>query len=189
MSIKTFISQLDRLLKPLGFSRSKATWNRRAETVVDIIDAQVSKAGDAVTVNVGVLDKDVYTKLWEREPPERIEQPTCTVYARIGELLDGKDKWWLLDDHQAIADAASNIEAHVLPFLERMHARTAMAQWLIDTEVVRKRYPAPIITLAILKSLSGDDAQACELLKKLQTKSAGAWSTRAAEVAERLRCT
>lgn len=39
------------LPKLLGFSRQKATWNRRAGSIVDVIDIQVSEAGDAFTIN------------------------------------------------------------------------------------------------------------------------------------------
>lgn len=188
MSTKTVISQLDQLLKPLAFSRQNATWNRRAESVVDVIDVQVSKAGDTFTINAGVLDKEVHRKLWGGDPPELVEQPICTVGVRIGELLDGRDKWWPMGDDEAVIDARRSVEGRVLPFLDRMRARRNMEQWLIDAGVTRKRYPMPIITLAIIKSLLGDLTQGCDLLTELQKKSVGAWRARAAEVAERLRC-
>ena len=76
----------------------------------------------------------------------------------------------------------------MLPFLERMHTREGMKQWLIGAEVTRKRYPPPIISLAILESLLGDRARGCELLTELQRKSIRGWGTRAAEVALRLGC-
>lgn len=43
-----------------------------------------------------------------------------------------------------------------------------MAQWLIDTKVIKKKYPVPIINLAILKFLLGDLAYSCELLEVIQ---------------------
>jgi len=189
MSKNAVIFELDRLLQPLGFSRHTATWNRKAESLVDVIDVQVRKAGDAITVNAGVLDNDVHTVLWGKEPPEVIEQPICTVRARIGELLDGKEKWWLLMDGEAASNVAGDIRACVLPFLERMHTRSAIEQWLIDTNVIQKKYPEPIITLAILKVLSGDSAQGCGLLAQLQRMPIGGWQARASGVATRLRCT
>jgi len=183
------IEQLDCLLKPLGFSRQKATWNRRTNFVIDVVDVQVSKSGDVITINAGVLDMDVYAKLWDGEPPEFVEQPTCTVCARIGELFDGRDRWWKLSGDRVVVDVVDAVGTRVLPFLERMHTRKAMEQWLTDTEVTRKKYPQPIIYLAILKYLLGEVAQGCELLAELQRKSIGAWRSRAAEVAARLRCT
>ena len=82
MNQKTVIAKLDALLIPLGFARQKFTWNRRSASVVDVVDVQLSKAGDAVTVNAGVLDPEVHVALWGSKPPETVEQPTCTVCAR-----------------------------------------------------------------------------------------------------------
>jgi hypothetical protein len=185
---KVVTAQLDYLLEPRGFVRKKETWNRRVDSLVDVVDIQISKAGDAVTVNSGVLDTDVHTTFWGSEPPEFIEQPYCTVCARIGELIDGRDKWWPLGNNGTATEMAEKVTAHVLLFLERMHSREAMRQWLIDNEVAKKKYLPPIINLAILKSLQGDVAQGCELLAELQKKSLGAWQKRAAEVAARLHC-
>jgi hypothetical protein len=107
---------------------------------------------------------------------------------RIGELRDGKDLWWSADDEKEAASAAQCVEAHVLPFLDRMHSRQALKKWLLDAGVIQKKYPLPIINLAIIKSLSGDLSQGCDLLQKVQSASAAGWRSRAAEVAERLGC-
>jgi hypothetical protein len=47
MCTKTVISHLGRLLKPLGFSRQKATWNRKAESIVEVIDVHAMDRGSA----------------------------------------------------------------------------------------------------------------------------------------------
>jgi len=191
MTKRAVVRQFDHLLKPRSFLRQKDVWNRRVQSIVDVIDIQISKVDDSATVNAGVLDREVYTIAWGREPPELIEQPHCTIGVRIGALRDDRlDKWWRLGDDNSVADLVGNVEAHVLPFLEYMHTREAMKQWLIETEVTRKRYPLPIISLAILECLSGDFAQGCKLLAEIQarSRSAGGWGTRAAEVAERLGC-
>lgn len=85
--------QLDDLPKPLGFKRQKTVWNRRSGHLVQVVDLQIRKAGDTATLNTGVLDSDVHMKLWEGEPPQFVEQPSSTVGARVGELIDGKDLW------------------------------------------------------------------------------------------------
>ena len=61
-------------------------------------------------------------------------------------------------------------------------------RWLTDTQVTKKRYPPPIISLAIIKSFLGEDAEARALLDDLHKKSVGAWRPRIAEVAEQLDC-
>lgn len=188
MSRNRTITQLDSLLKPLGFVRQQTTWNRRADTLVDVVDVQVSKAGDAMTVNAGVLDSDVRRILWGTEPSDFVDQPSCTICTRIGELIDGKEVWWQLGNRETADEVVEKVAAHVLPFLARMHAREAMEQWLVHTQVAKKRYPPPIISLAILKSFLGKGAEACALLADLEEKSTGPWRTRTAEVAARLGC-
>lgn len=186
MSEKAIISKLDDLLKPLGFTRQKTVWNRRSGYVVEVIDVQVSKAGDTATVNAGVLDTDAHVKLWGSEPPTFVEEPACTVRARVGELIDGKDLWWQLSDDQVTDKAAKAIADHVLPFVKRMRSRQDMVQWLTDTQVVKKKYPQPIINLAILQNFLGNASEGRALLADVQKKAIGAWRARAAEVAERL---
>lgn len=188
MNPRRLTEKLDDVLKPLGFERHKITWNRNLGIVVQVMDIQVSKSNKAVTVNAGVLDADVFTKLWEGDPPRFVEEPACTVRARIGELMDGKDVWWQLYDDQVIHAVSSATTDRILPFLDRMRSRRGMIQWLMDTDVVMKRYPLPIINLAILQSLTGNSGEACTLLAAVQKNAVGAWRVRAAEIAQRIDC-
>lgn len=188
MSEKSIINKLDDLLKPIGFTRQKAVWNRRSARLVEVIDLQISKTGEIVTINTGVLDSDVHVKLWKSEPPQFVEEPDCTIRARVGELIDGKDLWWPLSDNQVAEKISKEIIDRVLPFVQRMRSRQDMVQWLTDTQVVKKRYPLPIINLAIIQSSLGETREACSLLAEVQNKAVGAWRTTAAKVAERLGC-
>ncbi|WP_300781038.1 DUF4304 domain-containing protein [Enhydrobacter sp.] len=183
-----FVTQLDKVFEPLGFKRHKNVWNREVSSFVDVADIQMRKGGDACTLNVGVLDPDIHSTLWGEPRPRFVEQPTCTVAVRIGELIDGRDRWWSINDEGAIEDIGRTATAYALPFLERMHAREAMRQWLIETKVVQRRYLPPIINLAILENLLGDATAGCNLLSYLHQKAVGAWQSRIAEVAKRLNC-
>lgn len=188
MSEKAVISKLDDLLKPLGFTRQKTVWNRRSGHLVEVVDLQISKAGDTATLNAGVLDLDVHAMLWRSEPPQFVEESACTVGARVGELMDGKDLWWSLNDDSVADELSKLIIAHILPFVQRMRSRQGIVQWLMDTQVVKRRYPPPIINLAILQVFLGNPTEGCSLLVELQKNAVGAWRTRVTEVAERLGC-
>jgi hypothetical protein len=188
MSTKPVIVRMDELLKPLGFARHKTTWNRKSDSFVDVIDVQTSKAGDTITINAGVFHPDVHRKCWATEPTAVVEEPSCTVRARVGQLLNGKDLWWRLDDARILDDVIEKLKAYVLPFLERMHSLEAMEQFLTSAQVTKQKYPPPVIYLAILKSERGDRTGACALLTELGERSLGAWRTRIGEVAERLGC-
>ena len=188
MNMKPVIARLDEVLKPLGFARHKTTWNRKSNSFVDVIDVQTSKAGDTITINSGVFHPDIHRKCWGTEPAAIVEEPSCTVRARVGQLLDGKDLWWRLDDARILNDMIEKLNAHVLPFLERIHSLEAMEQFLTASEVTKQKYPPPAIYLAILKSERGDRTGACALLAELGKKTVGAWRTRISEVAGRLEC-
>jgi hypothetical protein len=188
MTTKSIVTRLDELLRPLGFTRHKALWNRKASSFVDVIDVQTSKAGDTITINAGVLQPEVHIKCWGTEPPAVIEVPSCTVRVRVGQLLDNKDLWWRLNDDGFVDDVTNKITAHVLPFLERMHSFDSMEEFLTRAQVTRQKYPLPIIYLALLKNQQGDRTAACELLSELRRKTVGAWQSRISEVARRLGC-
>jgi hypothetical protein len=188
MSRELVTAALDSLLKPVGFVRRAATWNRQSNSLVDAINVQ--KAGDSITVNVGVFYPDAYRKCWGREPPAFVDEAFCTVRTRVGRLLDRGELWWRLDDPGTVDDVVEKIRVYVLPFLEGMHTLDAMEQFLTASQVTKPRhpYPPPIIYLAILKDERGDKAGACALLTELGKKTLGAWKVGVREVAERLGC-
>jgi hypothetical protein len=188
MNANALIKNLDKFFLPLGFQRRGAIWNRGGKSVVDVVDVQTSKAGGTITINAGVLDPEVYATLWNKKVEEFVDQPTCTVCVRIGELIDGRDIWWELNDIAATSDVEEKIKVHVLPFLERMQTREAMERWLTNSAAMRKRLPIAIIKLAIPRKLLGDTAGACTLLLDLREKATGAGRIKIDEVAERLGC-
>lgn len=188
MSTKPVVARMESVLKPLGFRRHKATWNRRFDSFVDVIDVQTSKSGDSITVNAGVLHADVHRRCWATDLPAVIEEPSCTVRIRIGQLVEGKDLWWPLSDRGTVSDVVDTVTACVLPFLERLHSLEAMEQFLTTAQVTKSRYPPPIIYLAILKSLQGNGEDACGLLAELARNSVDPWKARIGEVCKRLAC-
>lgn len=90
MKMKKMTERLDGLLKPLGFVRRKATWNRKSDSLIDVVDLQVSKAGDTVTINSGIVDKDVHEICWGKQLPIFVREPFCTVRSRVGQLTAEK---------------------------------------------------------------------------------------------------
>lgn len=188
MSLNHAISTLDRLLKPLGFARKKTTWNRVVGQFVDVLDVQLSKYANSLTLNAGVLEKKVYRECWGKKAEEFVEEPFCVVRVRIGELIDQKDKWWSIDDGEAAEDIVNNVKKLILPFFERLHSLDAMRQWLIQENVVEQKYPPPAICLAILEHCLGRKEEACAILSALLAKISGAWRAKVGEVAKRLAC-
>jgi len=188
MSRSPLLSRLDELLLPLGFERQKWTWNRRSGSLIDVIDVQVSNARDTATVNAGVIDPDVFKLCWGNDPPTPVDEPSCTVRVRVGQLIGDLDVWWPISEAETPWKAVEAVSEKVLPFVERMHSREAMVEFLIATDVLRRKYPPPIIYLAILRDLAGDKPGACAVLDELRETALGAWRDAASEVSIRLGC-
>jgi hypothetical protein len=183
-TLKAVLKQLDELLLPLGFRRQQETWNRQLETLIDVIDVQVSKGGDTMTANVGVLDPELHSQCWGEDVPSFVQEPQCTVRARVGQLMSGRDVWWPVGSREAV-DAVATC---ALPFLERMHAPGRMEEFLASSSGVKAKHPhpPPVIYLALLMNKRGDRTGACKLLSELQERALGAWRARVREVAARV---
>jgi hypothetical protein len=188
MISKTVIKRLDTLLMPLGFARRKVVWNRKLGPITDALDIQTSKAGDALTINIGVLDAGVHKTLWNSDPPDIVEPPACTVSIRISELMDGRDKWWSIDDVRHIPEILKTVSEYVIPFFERMHTLEEMENWLTNKQPTRSTFPITRINVALIKYRLGKTVEGCDMLADIQKSSIGAWRARAADIAGRLGC-
>lgn len=175
-------------LHPHGFRRQGLTWNRRKDSFVDVVEVQRNKGGDKVTANFGVLNEEAYFLFAGAAAPTWISEPICTVRARVGELIDGKDKWWSLDDTQELDGMVDRLTEVALPFFDRLHSDHGMEKQLSSVPVSHQRYPPPVIYLAILRSRLGDRAEACKLLHTLHERTNKAWKMKVLEVCNRLGC-
>lgn len=187
MTRKAVIEQANDLLEPLGFIRKGVLWNRKGNAVVEVIDLQVSKAGDAVTLNAGIFWGDVYREIWKKEPQGLVEEPFCVVRARVGEIVGNRDLWWSLDDDRTPQEVTNVLREHVLPFLSRVHAPEAIESFL-EAASSKRRDPLAKISLAVVKHVNGDANSACRILREVQKTALGDWRKRAAELEERLGC-
>ena len=185
---KTIAESIDGVLGPIGFARHGLTWTRRAAAVTDVVTVQISKAGQRFTLNLGVLDPDALALCWGEQPSRLADEALCTVRARLGQLMSGKDVWWDGSDLTTLSTIASALRDVGLPFLERHHSTTqleATLQALLESE---QSYPPPIIYLAALKARRGDGLAACQLLQILRDRSTGAWAPRIESALQRLGC-
>jgi Domain of unknown function (DUF4304) len=172
----------------MGFVRKNATWNRKQGQRVEVIDIQNSKDGETVTMNIGVLDRDIYTVCWGRASTPFVEEPSCTIRCRIGQLIDNKDRWWSVDSATTVEEMVECLKANALPFLNRMQSLEEMRDWLAPSGVVTTKYPPDSINFAVILSRLNETRRACSILSELGIKALGAWKTRAKEVYALLGC-
>ena len=186
METNEIIEKVNRLLlKPLGFVRKGALFNRRRGNIVDVVDFPMNKAGDAVTLEAGVQHDELYAALWEAPPPRFSNEAACIVHARIDALVEGHETWWPLADADAPARAVSAMEGPVLRFLQGHHDLAAIDRFLARS-IEADRAPRSLLHLAIVRHRRGDAAAAAALLAEVEARADGDWSQRAASLGKRL---
>jgi hypothetical protein len=188
MSMKAVVAYLGAMLKPLGFSRKNANWNRQSGSFVQVINLQSSQFSETLTANLGVFDKGIYERFWRRSPAGVIREVDCIVRARIGELMGSGDRWWSSEAEGTATEIARELTEHALPFLDRFRSRGDLEQYLIETGVAMRRLPLPIIYLALLKADRGDRTAACEMLTALRSRPIGGWLDDVSRVSAELGC-
>lgn len=174
-SLQVVRTGVTRILAAQGFERIGATWSRGSGDYIDAIDLQRSSFRDEVTLNVGVIDKQIAGRLWGAG----LEEPNPsmgTVQVRLGELVHGRDRWWDIDDDAAIGEMLSAVEREAIPFVDRMHSTEAMVEAL----GARARRSTPDnLYFALLKARSGDLSTACvELDTAIRRSVSAQWTTR-----------
>lgn len=182
-------ARIDALLRPLGFSRRGATWRRATDELVEIVNVQVGSGGDDVTINLGVVDCEVYQWAWGSDLPAFPDETMSTARIRLGELTDGRDRWWPLEDDSTPAALAEALDQVGLPFFEELRDHARMRDFLVAQNVRARSYPLDVIHLALLEHKLGRQTTACEILDDLRIHTIpGAWQARSVEVASRIGC-
>ena len=176
------VRHLDGLLAPLGFTRIARTWNRRRDRLIDSVDIQKHAVLDSITMNAGVFDPDVHKIVWSEPLPAIAEVPSCTVNERVGMLIDGFDRWWSLEDQRTVDALSAALTEHVLPYLDRMHTRSAMLTTLDAYDMAKRKYPLPRIHAAVLKWLAGDSNGCRDDLRALRKAARGDWTKKVDEL-------
>jgi len=161
--------KLDPVLAAAGFVRSRQAWNRRVDRhTIDVVTLQLTAARWHVWVNLGVADLDVFATCLAMEPPETLTEMHCTARSRLGQLVDGRDSSWMLDDPETANDIARKMETVGLPFMDQMHDRRAM---LADLKEKPPEWPT-IAFRAALEFKLGNQRDACASLEVFRSRLA-----------------
>jgi hypothetical protein len=180
---KQLISQTRDVLRKYQFHGNEPLWNRDYAEFVDVIELQISKSKDMFAINVGVADKFVMHACWGLDIAGMVDEPSCTVRARLGELLYGRDVWWSLSDCKAIEEVLRGIHDVAIPFLQFNHHIDHMIEYL-EKDPATRRYPPGIIYLALLHYRKGENDRCREMFRSMNLT--GAWSKKASDILEAL---
>lgn len=180
-----FISRIDIVLEQYQFRRIGASWDRVFGDFIDVIDLQVSKSLDMFTINMGVAEKSILDICWGLSNYVVVDEPSCTVRARLGSLMFGRDSWWSLSDASSIEEVLHGIENVGISFLETNHSINQMIKSLEDGSP-GSHYPPEAIYLALLYDRKGDRDLARDMLRNLQTRITGEWHQKVSKILDRL---
>ena len=173
------ISKIGHVLEKYQFYRNGSIWNRDYADFVDVIDLQMSKSKDMFAINAGVADRFVARACWGIDRSVMVEEPSCTVRARLGELLHGRDVWWNLSDDDGIEEVMADVHDVAIPFLQANHSIDHMIETL-ESDPASRRYPPGVIYLALLHHRKGESVRCREMLESM--KLTGAWSQKASDI-------
>lgn len=115
MTRRSYVSALDEVLKPMGFTRQGKEWSRRIGTVVEHVGLQVSSIA-GTTANLWSYDAATGDLLREAIP-WKPDVGMVLSAMRIGNLMNGNDRWWK-NDPNGPAELADGIRVHAPPFFE-----------------------------------------------------------------------
>lgn len=188
MTITFLTKELDRFLNPIGFKRVRTTWNRENGRYVDVLNIERIQALSAVTLNVGVMERDIFLDCWGREADRFVDEPYCIVRARIGKLIDGKGRYWKETDSNTVNEIISCIQNYAIPLFVKANSLKGMSDWLVSVGAPSHKNPLETAYFAVLQHRLGDQVSACHVLANMAAKALGDWKAKAKEISNRIGC-
>lgn len=116
MTRPSYTRAIDDVLRPVGFERRGKEWTRIRGEMEEQLDLQKSWIDGGVTVNVWA--KNLETNRILKSIPCDVEMGIVQSGVRIGELIDGLDRWWR-NDPNGPAELAEAVRTYALPWFDQ----------------------------------------------------------------------
>lgn len=127
MTRLSYTSALDLALQPLGFTRVGRDWKRIRGEIQDWVNLQKSWVDGSVTVNL--FAKNLETERILESIPCDEDLGVVQFGKRIGELIDGRDRWWK-NDPNGPTEVAEAVQVFGIPWFERVRSlEDEASQW------------------------------------------------------------
>ena len=129
-------------LKPVGFLKKGNNFYRDLGEIGHIVNIQKSMYGSrdrlSFTANIGIFTPAYWKAQFDfthsGEPPKYPIEPVSTLRRRIGEFMEGNDKWYDLsqetDDRPIQEELSQTMDVKVLPFLNQMNSVSRLIDYL-----------------------------------------------------------
>lgn len=119
MTRLSYTKALDRALQPLGFAREGKDWIRLRGEIRDCVNLQKSWVDGSVTVNL--FGKNLETERILKSIACEEGLGVRMFGQRIGQLIDGHDRWWKNDPNGPI-EVAEAVQVYGIPWFERVQS-------------------------------------------------------------------
>lgn len=124
---RTYTKAIDDVLRPVGFSRQGSNWIRTRGDIEEKVNLQKSWIDGSVTVNLYARDIETDKILKNIDCEEWLG--IIQFGARIGELIDGRDRWWK-NNPNGPAEVAAAVSSHGIPWFDRVRTlEEQIDQW------------------------------------------------------------
>lgn len=168
MSRSSYGQSLHKVLQPLGFRRKGSDWIRVRGDMWECVNLQTSSVA-GVTANIEM--KDLETERILQSIPCEAPIFMSPVSRRIGQLIDGYDKWWK-NDSLGPAELVEAVQAYALPWFEKVRSLgDQAAQWYGRGGDRPWRSPSNVV-LAVTLYRMGELAEARALFETPPPKTA-----------------
>lgn len=149
MTRLSYTMALDHALQPLGFARDGRDWRRLRGEIEDWVNLQKSWIDGSVTVNL--FAKNLETERILKSIPCDETLGIVQFGQRIGQLIDGRDRWWK-NNPNGPAELAEAVQAYGIPWFERVQSLEEQAEhWYFRYATAqpwkKKNLPALVVTL------------------------------------------
>ena len=118
MTRSSYRKTIDAVLAPLGFRREGDQWTRMRGDIQEKVDLQKSSIA-GVTVNL--FAKDLETVRILSSIPCEFPIGIIQIGLRIGQLIDGYDRWWK-NDPDGPRELAELVRVHAVPWFDRVRS-------------------------------------------------------------------
>jgi hypothetical protein len=164
---RSYAKALDQLLTPLGFARTGDDWVRVRGDMWACVNRQASRLL-GVTVNLAMKDLET-EKLFLQIFADQGAVLMPPVEVRIGEVIDGRDRWWKSDQPDGPRELAEAVRDYGLPWFDAVHTLEQQAEhWFArKTALTGPGYAAPsLIRLALTLYRMGELDEARQVVSK-----------------------
>ena len=155
---KTILAQMQALLKPMGFRKTRTLFSADVNDVVLFVQLQSSSKSTkdflVVTVNLGIFSRTVAERVGNTHDPNIYE---THWRQRIGMFMsERKDKWWEISNEAEAKLCASEITGvladQALPEMQRLNSTESLkSEWEAEkchglTDYLRKQYLGVLVS-------------------------------------------